>query len=78
MIFEGAAPRVFGLPPGADFAAEVAAGLAARMADRPPQDMARVQVFVPTARLRARAALVMTTVHLLSVNHASSSQSSTG
>lgn len=53
MIFEGAAPRVFGLPPGADFAAEVAAGLAARMADRPPQDMARVQVFVPTARLRA-------------------------
>jgi ATP-dependent helicase/nuclease subunit B len=51
-MFAEAAPRVFGLPPGVDLAAEVAAGLGARLAGQPPQAMARVRVFVPTARLR--------------------------
>lgn len=44
-------PRVFALPPGVDFAAELAAGLRARMAGQPPQAMARVRVMVPTARM---------------------------
>ncbi|MBM3612634.1 MAG: hypothetical protein FJX19_06690, partial [Alphaproteobacteria bacterium] len=46
--------RVFGLPPGIDFAAEVAAGLRARMAESPPEAMAEVCVFVNTALMRQR------------------------
>lgn len=51
-MFAEPAPRVYGLPPGADFAAELAAGLRARLAGTPPQAMARVQVIVPTARIQ--------------------------
>jgi len=46
--------RVFGLPPGVDFAAEVAAGLRARMAESPPEAMAEVCIFVNTALMRQR------------------------
>jgi double-strand break repair protein AddB len=52
-MFSDPAPRVFGLPPGADFAAEVARGLRARLAGAPPLAMARVRLLVPTARMRA-------------------------
>lgn len=46
-------PRVFALPPGADFAAELARGLRDRLAGQPPEAMARVRLLVPTVRLRA-------------------------
>lgn len=45
-------PRVFGLPPGADFAAEVVAGLRARLAAAPPEAMARAQIITPTGRIQ--------------------------
>lgn len=50
-MFDGVRPRVFALPPGADFAGQVAAGLRARAAA--PWDMARATVIVPTAALRS-------------------------
>ena len=36
---------LYALPPGVDFAAEVVAGLVARMADRPPETMAGVTIY---------------------------------
>jgi inactivated superfamily I helicase/RecB family exonuclease len=51
-VVEGAAPRLFHVPPGADFAAELAAGLRARLAGRPPETMARVDIVVSTRRGR--------------------------
>ena len=45
---------VFALPPGADFPAELVAGLQHRMQGEPPQAMAEVQLFVNTARMRRR------------------------
>jgi double-strand break repair protein AddB len=45
---------VYGLPPGVDFAAEVAAGLRARMAEEAPETMARVRIYVNTALMRRR------------------------
>lgn len=50
--FPGPGPRVFGLPPGVDFAAEVAAGLRARLSGTAPEAMARVRLIVPTGRMR--------------------------
>lgn len=47
-------PRVFALPLGVDFAAEVARGLRHRLADTPPHAIARVQVIVNTARMQSR------------------------
>ncbi len=47
-------PRLFGLPPGADFPAEVIRGLETRLAGRPPEDWARVEIFVNTARMQRR------------------------
>ena len=47
-------PRVFAEPPGADFAAAVARGLRARLAGQPPEAMARVEVYLNTARLQTR------------------------
>jgi len=54
MMFDGPGPRVFALPPGADFPAALAAGLVARLADRPPEAMARVTLFLNTQRMRRR------------------------
>lgn len=48
------APRVFALPPGADFPARVAAGLIDRMRGRPPEALARTEVFVNTRRMQRR------------------------
>ncbi len=53
-MFEGPGPRIFALPPGADFPAELVRGLRARLADQPPQAMADVQLYVNTSRMRRR------------------------
>ena len=49
-----AAPRVFGLPPGVDFPAELVTGLRDRMAGQPPEAMARVTLFLNTGKMRDR------------------------
>lgn len=56
------APRVFAQEPGADFPAALARGLRARLAGQPPHAIARVEVFVNTARMRSalQAALTQT------------------
>ena len=52
-----AGPRVFGLPPGVDFAAALVAGLDARLAGQPPEAAGRVEIWVNTRRAqRALAA----------------------
>lgn len=53
-------PRIYGLPPGANFPALVARGLRDRMSAHPPEAMARVEVIVNTGRMQAqlRAALI--------------------
>jgi len=48
------APRVFGLPPGADFPAALVAHLRATHADRPPEALARVRLIVNTRRMVRR------------------------
>lgn len=54
-LFDAAsAPRVFGLPAGVDFPAQLARGLRDRMHGHPPEAMARVTVFVNAARMRDR------------------------
>ncbi len=45
-------PRLFGLPPGADFPQALVGGLISRMADAPPEAMARVTLFLNTARMQ--------------------------
>jgi len=54
MFDPGAGHRLFALPPGCDFPAELARGLIARMAGQPPEAMARVTLFVNTQRMRRR------------------------
>ncbi len=44
---------LFTLPPGVDFAAETVAGLIARMAGRPPEEMARVTIHANSGRTLA-------------------------
>jgi ATP-dependent helicase/nuclease subunit B len=53
-MFDDPAPRLFALPPGADFGAEVVAGLVARMEDASPAEWARVTIFVNTRRMARR------------------------
>ncbi|HEX9857086.1 MAG TPA: double-strand break repair protein AddB, partial [Paracoccaceae bacterium] len=53
-MFDTPGPRLFALAPGADFPALLVQGLRARMADRPPEAMARIQLFVNTQRMRRR------------------------
>lgn len=47
-------PRVFGIPPGADFPEHLAHGLIARLRDEPPEALARVTIYLTTQRLRRR------------------------
>ncbi len=54
MFEPSTAPRVFALPPGADFPGLLAQGLRARLAGHPPEAMARVEVLVNTVRMQAR------------------------
>ena len=51
-----AGPRVFGLPPGVDFAAALVAGLDARLAGQPPEAAARVEIWVNTRRAQRAVA----------------------
>lgn len=53
-MFDAASPRIFALPPGIDFPRQLVAGLIERMKDQPPEAMARVEVFLNTARMRRR------------------------
>ncbi|MDD8023557.1 MAG: double-strand break repair protein AddB [Paracoccaceae bacterium] len=47
-------PRVFALPLGVDFAKELVVGLITRMADQPPEAMARVQLYLNSGRTQRR------------------------
>jgi len=47
-------PRVYGVPPGADFPKVLVDGLRSRMAGEAPDKMARVEVIVNTARMARR------------------------
>lgn len=47
-------PRLFALAPGVDFPKALVAGLILRMQGQPPEAMARVQLFVNTARMQRR------------------------
>ncbi len=60
-------PRIFALPPGAEFPREVVRGLTGRLADAPPEAMARVTLYLNTGRmLRAvRAAFEDGKAHFL-------------
>ena len=52
--------RVFSLPPGVDFAAELVAGLRQRLAGHPPEAMASVILYLNTQRMRRRVQDVFT------------------
>jgi ATP-dependent helicase/nuclease subunit B len=54
MMFTQPGPRLFHLPPGVDFAPALVAGLRARLADQPPEAMARVTIYLNTNRMRRR------------------------
>ncbi|WP_413871547.1 double-strand break repair protein AddB [Albidovulum sp.] len=53
MTERAAGARLFGLPPGADFPAVFVDGLLARMQGTPPEALARVTVYLNTARMLA-------------------------
>ncbi len=54
MFEAGENPRVFAVPPGADFPKELIAGLRQRIVDQPPEALARVQLVVNTRRMARR------------------------
>ena len=56
MFPDSKSPRLFGLPPGADFGRVVVQGLERRMQDQPPEALARVTVYVNTRRMQRRIA----------------------
>ncbi|MEM1288393.1 MAG: hypothetical protein AAGH60_08580, partial [Pseudomonadota bacterium] len=47
-------PRIYGVPPGADFPKVLVDGLLERMQNKPAEALARVQVFVNTRRMQRR------------------------
>ena len=53
-MFNPDAPRIFALPPGTDFPAELVAGLIERMAPQPQEAIARVTIYLNTARMARR------------------------
>ncbi len=53
------APRVFAVPPGADFPAVLVDGLLARHGDGPPEALAQVTVYVTTRRMARRIADIL-------------------
>lgn len=59
-MFDPASPRVFGLAPGVDFPAALVAGLRARLASSPPEAMARVTLYLNTARMMRRVSELFT------------------
>ncbi|MFP7672335.1 double-strand break repair protein AddB [Marivita sp. S0852] len=52
------APRIFALPPGADFAQQLVLGLKHRLQDAPPEAMARVELVLNTRRMQRRVETV--------------------
>lgn len=54
MMFDTPGPRLYGLPPGADFPRRLVAGLLSRMEGRPAQDLARVTIWLNSQRMRRR------------------------
>ncbi len=54
MFEPSSAPRVFAVPPGADFPKALVDGLRIRSADHPPEALARVQLVVNTRRMARR------------------------
>ncbi|UWR07206.1 double-strand break repair protein AddB [Ruegeria sp. B32] len=55
MFDPGATPRVFAVPPGADFPQALVRGLRARCDGHPPEALARVQLVLNTRRMARRA-----------------------
>ncbi len=53
-LFDEPGPRVFALPPGADFPALLVSRLCDRMADAPPEAMAHITIYLNTERMRRR------------------------
>jgi len=53
-------PRVFALPPGVDFPRHLAAGLIDRLHGHPPEAMARVTVYLNSARMQRRVTQALT------------------
>ncbi len=53
-MFDSPGPRLFGLPPGADFGGAVVGGLLERLGDTSPEALARVTIFVNTRRMQRR------------------------
>ncbi|MEJ6403328.1 double-strand break repair protein AddB [Yoonia sp. 2307UL14-13] len=51
-------PRVFGLPPGADYAPALVDGIITRIAGQPPEILARTEIYVNTARMQRRVRAV--------------------
>ena len=47
-------PRIYGIPLGSDYPREFVNGLIQRYADRPPHELARINVIVNTSRMRSR------------------------
>ena len=47
-------PRIFGMPPGADFGKALVAGLEGRFATMSQSDIARTEIYVNTARMQRR------------------------
>ncbi|SFS19831.1 double-strand break repair protein AddB [Yoonia litorea] len=54
MFDQSSKPRIFGMPPGIDFAESLVRGLENRCGDYNPADWARVEIFVNTARMQRR------------------------
>lgn len=57
LLFPAPGPRLFAVPPGVDFAQALAAGLRARLADAPPQAIARITLTLNANRAARAAAL---------------------
>lgn len=53
-MFDNLGPRLFAMPPGADFPQTLVAGLVERMSGHPPEAMARVEIYLNTTRMRRR------------------------
>ncbi|WP_166417782.1 double-strand break repair protein AddB [Cochlodiniinecator piscidefendens] len=54
MFKDDSTQRIFALPPGVDFPSALVDGLIARSADQPPEELARVEVYVNTRRMQRR------------------------
>ena len=60
-MFTDPGPRLFALPPGVDFPAQLVAGLKRRLRNDPPEAMARVTLYVNTTRMQRRITEIFVT-----------------